>query len=521
MTLYPLGIQSFPDLIRDGYVYVDKTALIYQLTHTFRGCFLSRPRRFGKSLLQSTIEAYFQGEKDLFKGLAIENLETEWPQHPVIHIDLNNGTYTSKEELTESLIEVLEDLEDTYQVSNPKKTLGGRFNDVIKKAYASANKQRVVILIDEYDKPLLEVIQDEEAQNEYRKVLKPFYGTLKKAERYIRFIFITGVTKFAKLSVFSDLNQLKDVSLLPEYATICGITTQEMLSNFYSGIEEFAAKKSYSIEKMVTELERKYDGYHFSKTKEGVFNPFSLLNALNDKEMSDYWFQTGTPNFLVEALQEHHWDLSTLSGYKADADLLTSIESMHSNPIPVIYQSGYLSIKRYEEKSETYILDFPNEEVERGFLRYLLPRYTDIGNSTSKDEIDKFVEEVRRGEPVRFLLHLQALLGGWNYDLILDREAHYQNVLFVIFSLMKFQVKAEPRISNGRIDLVVETDKFVYIMEFKYKGTAQEAIDQIHNKGYAIPYQCDERTIYLMGINFDSSTRNIDPNWIIEEFQKP
>ncbi|MCC8119460.1 MAG: ATP-binding protein [Bacteroidales bacterium] len=516
---YPIGIQNFPNLIRDGYEYVDKTSFIYKLTHTFQACFLSRPRRFGKSLLLSTMEAYFKGDRELFKSLAIEDLEKDWIKYPVIHLDLNNGDFRSAEKLEAFINRQLRNLEKKFGLEPSDGELGDRFEDIITNLY-DREGQRIVVLIDEYDKPLQQVITDKDAQADYREVLRPFYGTLKKTEACLKFIFITGVTKFAKLSVFSDLNQLKDISLLPEYDTICGLTRDELEMHFHEGVENFANAKGWSYDQMIRELVRKYNGYHFSERLVGILNPFSVFNSLSDKKLSDYWFQTGTPSFLVKELQNCHTDLNTLDGYRAEASLLASVASTVHTPVPLLYQSGYLTIKRYEKESETYILGYPNEEVEQAFLRFLLPNYTQMRGSNSKYEIDQLVSDFRNGEVKAVLERIQSFLSGFNYELILDCEAHYQNVLYIIFKLISLQTEVEKRISNGRIDMVVKTHHYVYVMEFKYKGTAKAALKQIKDKGYALPYMTDPRTIFLVGVNFSTKTRNIDSRWQIEELRK-
>lgn len=515
--LFPTSIQYFPRLIEDGFVYVDKTALIYQLTHTKTCCFLSRPRRFGKSLLVSTMEAYFKGRRELFKGLAIEDLEKEWNEYPVIHLDLNNGDFHSKESLEKHLQFQLNRIEEDWDLSPIEVSLGNRFEALINRISENTGK-KVVVLIDEYDKPMLEIITDDKAQEEYRNVLKPFYGTLKKTEQYLRFVFITGVTKFAKLSVFSDLNQLDDISLMPEYGTICGITKEEMLNIFQDPIKEFAEEEEVSYEEMVTLLENKYDGYHFSRKLVDVFNPFSLLNAFDKKDLANYWFGTGTPTFLVKLLKDHHYLLSDLSGAKANGDLLTSIESTRESPLPVIFQSGYLTIKEYDKKSRIFTLDYPNEEVKKGFLNFLLPRYASLRGIHSDAEITKLIDELSSGDCEAFLRRIRSFLSDHNYDVILDCEAHFQNVLYIVFSLLGMQVEVEKRISNGRIDMVVKMNHYIYVMEFKYDGSVQDAMKQIKEKEYALPYQRDKRKVILVAVNFDSKTRNIDSNWIIEEY---
>lgn len=515
---YPIGIQWFPNLIERGYTYVDKTEIIYRLTHTFDACFLSRPRRFGKSLLLSTMEAYFKGERELFKGLAIENLEKDWIKHPVIHIDLNNGTFTSVEMVEKSINEELNRLDRIYGINTKGDTFGARFEAAITRAYELTGRS-VVVLIDEYDKPMLEIIGDEKTQDAYREVLKPFYGTLKKNEKYIRYIFITGVTKFAKLSVFSDLNQLKDISLLPEFDTICGITPEEMLTYFRSGVEEFAKVKGWTIEEMIKKLEEKYDGYHFSEEMRGVLNPFSLINALSDKKLNDYWIQTGTPTSLVKYMQARHTQVDKLEGYQASGSMLMSVETTKANPIPVIYQTGYLTIKAYDETTGMYTLGFPNDEVEQGFLNYLLPNYANLPDANSGLEILKFVSDLESGDVESFLRRIQALFANVNYELILDTEAHYKNVLFIVFKLLGLYVDVEQHTSQGSIDMIVKTKKYIYIIEFKYKGTAKKAMEQILNTGYALPYQCDERTIFLVAANFIPRTRTLSSRWLIQEYR--
>lgn len=511
---YPIGIQKFERLREENYVYVDKTALMYDLVTTKACCFLSRPRRFGKSLLMSTLEAYFQGRKELFKGLAIEELEKDWISYPVIHIDLNNGDFTSVDSLRESLSYQLKCIEQQFGVEKESDFLGFRFEGIIRQINKKFGR-KVVILIDEYDKPMLEVVNDELAQEEYRKVLKPFYGTLKKIEEGIRFIFLTGVTKFAKLNIFSDLNQVNDISLMTEYDTICGITSQEVISIFKEQIEEFARLEGQSYEEMSLTLKRMYDGYHFSRALHGVYNPYSILNALEKKEISNFWFNTGTPTFLVRLLQGCDYPLAKLAGVTATATQLTSSDEITHNPLSVIFQSGYLTIKDYNVNTRRYTLDYPNEEVKRAFLEFLLPKYASLYSSDSNELVSALVQEIRKGDIDDVLKKLQSLFSKINYELILDREAHFKNIIYLVFELIGMQVQVERHTSQGSIDMVVETEQFVYIIEFKYNGTPEEAIKQIRERGYAMPYQCDKRTIYEVGVNFSSITRNIESNWKI------
>src|SRR5574344_2748045 len=363
---YPIGIQNFEKIRNDGYVYVDKTELIYKLADTGSYYFLSRPRRFGKSLLISTMDAYFSGKRELFKGLAIENLEQKWTQYPILHLDLNTRNYNSLEALTAELNKHLEMWEGLYGDEFKKRALEERFFHIIRKAYEKTG-ERVVILVDEYDKPLLETINNDELQNDFRATLKAFYSVLKTQDGYIKFAFLTGVTKFGKVSIFSDLNNLEDISMLRTYQTICGITEKELHDYFDSEVAELGENTGMSKEDCYAKLKEQYDGYHFRQDSIGIYNPFSLLNTLAKMEFSDYWFESGTPTFLVHLLKKTGYDLEKLESEVATSDKLNSIDSMSYDPIPVIYQSGYLTIQGYNERFRKYRLGFPNKEVENGF----------------------------------------------------------------------------------------------------------------------------------------------------------
>ena len=372
--IYSIGIQNFEKIRRENYFYIDKTALIYQLVKTGSYYFLSRPRRFGKSLLISTLEAYFQGEKDLFEGLAMEKLEKDWIKYPIFHLDLNIGKYDDPDSLDNILNEALLGWEALYGTGMGEVTLALRFKGVVKRAYEKTG-QRVVILVDEYDKPMLQAIGNEALQKEYRNTLKPFYGVLKTMDGCIKFAMLTGVTKFGKVSVFSDLNNLNDLSMWNKYIDICGISDKELHEYLETEMHEFADAQGLSYEQFCNKLREYYDGYHFTHNSIGMYNPFSLLNAFDRKEFGSYWFETGTPTYLVELLKKHHYDLERMADEETDAQVLNSIDSESTNPIPVIYQSGYLTIKGYDEEFGIYTLGFPNREVEEGFVRFLLPFY--------------------------------------------------------------------------------------------------------------------------------------------------
>lgn len=505
----PIGIQNFEKLREGNFLYVDKTQLIYRLVST--GCyyFLSRPRRFGKSLLMSTIHSYFRGRKDLFEELAIEKLEKEWLEHPVLHLDLNTEQYDSPERLTSKLDLFLSNMEKEYGREEKETTLGTRFEGIIARAFEKTGR-KVVILVDEYDKPMLQAIGNPELQDAYRATLKGFYGALKSMDGCIRFALLTGETKFGKVSVFSDLNNLKDISMSLEYSDICGITEKELLSNFDGYIDRLASDNDVTKEEAVAKLREQYDGYHFHPKGTGVYNPFSLLNCLDECEFRDYWFETGTPTYLVQLLQEHEYNLEDMSHAVSSAKSLSSIDANSTDPIPVIYQSGYLTIKDYNPEFGSYTLGFPNKEVEKGFLDFLLPFYANLHNTDSAFCIQNFVTDVRTGNTEGFVKRLKSFFADYPYELIKKLENHYQNVVFILFKLMGFYTQAEYRTSEGRIDMVVKTPKFCYVLEFKLNGTAEEALAQISDKNYTLPFEIEDQQIIRIGINFDSATRNID-----------
>ena len=518
-TIYPIGIQNFEKIRKDGYLYIDKTALIYQLVKTGSYYFLSRPRRFGKSLLLSTLEAYFQGKRELFEGLAMERLEKDWEVYPILHLDLNARHYKDTAALTSILNEFLEKWEALYGTEKQDRALEERFSYVIEQAYRQTG-HRVVILIDEYDKPLLQNLHDEDMQDQLRNMLKPFYGVLKTMDGAIRFALLTGVTKFGKVSVFSDLNNLMDISMDDRYVEICGITEKEIHTCLEDEVRELAGAQDMTYEETCLRLKECYDGYHFVENSIGMYNPFSLLNTFARRKFGDYWFETGTPTYLVELLKRTNYDLYDMANTETDADVLNSIDSASNNPIPVIYQSGYLTIKDYEPEFKIYRLGFPNQEVEEGFMKYLLPFYTNIQASKSPFEIGRFVREVRAGDYDAFFHRLQSFFADTSYEAIIgrnperDTELHYRNVLFIVFKLVGLYTQVEYHTSNGRIDLVLQTDRYVYIMEFKLNGTAEEALRQIDEKGYALPFAGDDREVLKIGANFSSETRNIE-RWLV------
>ena len=511
--IYPIGIQNFEKIRKEGYAYVDKTALIYRLVKKGSYYFLSRPRRFGKSLLISTLDAYFLGKKELFNGLAMEKLEKDWIRRPVLHLDLNIGKYDAPDSLDKILEEAISKWEVLYGTGVGESTLALRFKGIVERACQHSG-QRVASLVDEYDKPLLQAIGNENLQREYRNTLKPFYGVLKTMDGCIQFAILTGVTKFGKVSVFSDLNNLIDISMDEPFISLCGMTEQEIHDNFEEDLHELAAAQKMTYEEVGAELKKYYDGYHFVENSEGIYNPFSVLNTFFKMKFGSYWFETGTPTYLVELLKRNHYDLERMATEETNSDVLNSIYG-DEQPIPVIFQSGYLTIKSYDKRFGLYRLGFPNKEVEEGFINFLMPFYTRFNKIEAPFEIQKFVHEIETGQLDAFFNRLKSFLADTPYELISEQERHYQNVLFIIFKLVGFYTEVEYHTSEGRVDLVLKTNDYIYIMEFKLNGSAEEALQQIHDKHYAQPFQSDKRKIFKIGVNFSSKTRNIE-KWIVE-----
>ena len=512
----PIGIQTFEDIRTQGYLYIDKTALVWQIANGGKPFFLSRPRRFGKSLLISTFEAYFEGRKDLFEGLAIEQLEDKWEKHPVLHLDLNARKYETPEDLVAMLNQFLEKWEAIYGTDKQDRAPEERFEYVIRRAHEQTGKG-VVVLVDEYDKPLLQAMHNESLLEAYRTTLKAFYGVLKSADRHLRFIFLTGVTKFSQVSVFSDLNQLNDISLNRAYASICGITKEELLATFQPELQTLAENNEMTFDEVVDTMTAQYDGYHFHPQGAGMFNPFSVLNAFDKQEFGNYWFQTGTPTFLVKSLQKDDYDLRTLmDGVEAFMQGFAEYRAEANNPIPLIYQSGYLTIKDFDKRFGVYTLGFPNDEVRYGFLNFLVPFYTPITDDEKAFYIGNFTRELEGGQLDAFMNRFEAFFADFPYELNDKTERHYQVIVYLIFKLMGQFTQAEVRSAKGRADAVVQTPDYVYVFEFKLNGTAEEALQQINEKGYADPFKTDKRKLMKVGVEFSAETRNVK-RWLVEE----
>ena len=523
---YPIGIQSFEKIRQEGCVYVDKTDLVYSLTHDSSVCFLSRPRRFGKSLLVSTLEAYFSGRKELFKGLKIEALETEWKTYPVFRLDFNGQDFTKVGVLEKALERFVSDYEMIYGSDPRDLTIGDRFSIVLQKAYRQTG-QRCVVLVDEYDKPLLDVMSSSvmipqeggdpvSLENYNRNILKGFYSTFKGADDYLKFVFLTGVTKFSQVSVFSGFNQPDDISMTEKYDALCGITEQEMVETFAEPITEMARKYGCDFAQMVGMLRKKYDGYHFSEGMTGVYNPFSLLNAFSKLKIQDYWFKTGTPTYLVHLLNHTHENLDGLIGKYYSSDDFIDYKADKEMPLPMIYQSGYLTIKDYKRRTDTFLLDFPNDEVKRGFTTAVANNYLKA-REDANSLITYSVDDMYDGNIEAFVTRLKAFLASIPYTMHQkkDKEQFFHYTFYLLLRILStYVVFTEKPQSQGRVDCIVETDKYIYIFEFKLDGTAEDALRQIEEKGYATEYAADARKLFKVGVNFSSETGTIS-DWAV------
>lgn len=511
---YPIGIQNFEDLRNNGYVYVDKTELVYHLANINKTYFLSRPRRFGKSLLVSTLEAYFQGKKELFEGLAMERLEKEWNVYPVLHIDFSMTKYTEFTDLTGQLNLNLLRWEDLYGKNEVENTPAERFNGVIQRAYKQTGKP-VVVLIDEYDAPMLDSNHHLELQDKLRNEMRKFFSPLKAQGQYLRFLFLTGISKFSQMSIFSELNNLQNISMNDDYSAICGITERELHTQLKVDIEKMAQANHETYEEACVHLKKQYDGYHFSEYCEDIYNPFSLFNAFAQKKYFNYWFSTGTPTFLIKLLQKINFNIRDLEHMEAKAEDFDKATEHLSDPIPVLYQSGYLTIKDYDPLFRSYTLGYPNEEVKIGFLETLIPSYLNQPTRESNFYVMSFVKDLMKGDVESCMIRTQAFFASIPNDLENKTEKHYQTIFYLLFRLMGQYVETEVKSAIGRSDVVVELPDAIYVFEFKMDGTAEEALAQINSKGYAIPYQIDHRRVVKIGVNFDSTTRTVG-EWIVE-----
>lgn len=513
----PIGIQDFTKLRESGFVYVDKTKIIYNLVKNECPYFLSRPRRFGKSLLISTLEAYFLGKKELFKGLAIENLEKDWIEYPVMKFSLAAGEFTKPDGLRERLSNILEEFEKKYGLPDVAESLPVRFEMALKNAMSKTGR-KVAVLVDEYDNPLLKNIGGNSEQSEENRALyKGFFSVLKDCDGYLRFVFFTGVTKFSKVSIFSDLNQLQDISMHSQYAEICGITQSELESTFAPEIDAMASEYELTRDECLAKLKRFYDGYHFAKKSADIYNPFSLINAFSKIEFGKFWFSTGTPTFLVKRLNEQGFNPKQFSDgtLYASEDEITDYRPDNPDVVPLLYQSGYLTIKGYDAEFDSFILSYPNEEVKYGFTQSLTPVYLNIDKPL---DVRNFGRDIKTANTDSLRDRFIALFANLPYpakpsDAVLERD--FQNVVYLTFLLLGQFVKVEPHSAKGRSDCIVETDEYVYIFEFKRDDTAENALAQIDEQGYAKPYEADSRTLIKIGAVFSSEERTLT-EWLVK-----
>ena len=514
--LYPIGIQTFSEIRRKNYLYIDKTEYVYRMTHSdSKYLFLSRPRRFGKSLLTSTLHSYFAGEQELFEGLAIDKLEKEWTEYPVLHFDMSMAKHVDKEQLEQMLSVQLYRYEETYGRVDKEVTLNDRFSGLIHRAYEQTNCQAVV-LIDEYDAPFLDVVHEEKNLPVLRDVMRNFYSPLKACDPYLRYVFLTGITKFSQLSIFSELNNIKNISMDEPYAAICGISEEEMSVQMDADLDLLAVRMGLTRHELLAQLKDNYDGYHFTWPSPDIYNPFSLLNAFADGKMNSYWFGSGTPTYLIEMLDKYHVKPQQIGERKALAESFDAPTERVTNITPLLYQSGYVTIKNYSPLTHLYTLDIPNKEVRMGLMKSLLPGYLHQYTMDGLTTVALLFEAIAGERMDDALRLLQTFLSTIPQCDNTDYEGHYQSLLYTIFSLLGMYVDVEVRTPRGRVDMVMRTSTTLYIVELKLDKTADTAIRQIDLKNYPERFALCGLPIVKVGINFDSERRTLG-DWKIEE----
>ena len=513
---YPIGIQTFFKIREENYLYIDKTEYIYQMTHSASGyVFLSRPRRFGKSLLASTLHSYFSGRKELFRGLAMERLETEWTEYPVLHFDMSMAKHVDKERLERLLDFMLSDYERAFGLDATDGDANLRLTRLIKRAYEQTGRQ-VVVLIDEYDAPLLDVVHEKENLDVLRNVMRNFYSPLKACDPYLKFVFLTGITKFSQLSIFSELNNIKNISMDEPYAAICGITEEEMLTQMQEDMDRLAAKLDVTPEEILEKLKENYDGYHFTFPSPDIYNPFSLLNAFADGKFGSYWFGSGTPTYLIKMLEKFGVEPSEIGNNHAEVSAFDAPTETMTDIIPLLYQSGYITIKDYDESIDLYTLDIPNKEVRLGLMKSLLPNYVASKTRETTTMVAYLSRDIRNDDMDSAFRRLQTFLSTIPYCDNTGYEGHYQQMFYIIFSLLGSFVDVEVRTPRGRVDVVLRTKTTLYVMELKLDRTAGEAMEQINLKNYPERFALCGLPVVKVAINFDSERCTIG-DWIIEK----
>lgn len=512
---FPIGIQTFDKIIEDNYLYIDKTGYIDEIANKYQYVFLSRPRRFGKSLLSSTFHCYFEGRKELFEGLKAGDVKKEWTKHPVFHFDMSTAKHLDEEQLVRTLGYKLEGYEAIYgKLPNVDDVdVNARLEFLIKAAFEQTGQQAVII-IDEYDAPLLDVMNDKGKLSVLRQIMRNFYSPIKSLDPYLRFVFLTGINKFAQLSIFSELNNLKNISMMPQYSAICGISQTELENDMEPEVQALADEQGITFAEAIGHLKANYDGYHFCGKSEDIYNPYSLLNALSDKNFGSYWFDTGTPTYLIERLRKNPIDETTLDKIplvpQSDFDVSPELSE---NSLPMLYQTGYLTIKSYDERMQLYTLGYPNKEVKIGFTRGLLGEYPSK-TGTASGFVAHFYAAMDSQDIDLAMEKLQAYLAGIPNDLENKTEKHYQTIIYLIFSLLGFYIRTEVKSAIGRADAVCYTDNCIYVFEFKVDGSAEEALKQIDDKGYMLPYKFEEgKNLVKVGVNISSQTRTVE-KWI-------
>ena len=513
---YPIGIQTFKTIREGDYMYVDKTDMVYSISKRYTYIFLSRPRRFGKSLLTSTFEAYFKGEKELFKGLAIEGLEKDWIRHPVFRFDFSMANYVDISRLTDRIKGDLESIEMQYGISAQKGNAAERFRKLIESAYRKFG-QKVVILIDEYDKPLLDTLDHTDLHLSLKDELRAFYSVIKGSDQYIRFVMITGITKFGKLSIFSGMNNLKDISLIPKNNSLCGISETEFHRDFTQSIAAFAEEHDLSEEETWDKFKTKYDGYHFASRGEGIYNPYSVINAFDENELKDFWYDTGSSTFLIDLVERNNYRLDELEGQTRTESQLSDIVGAGNDIIPLLFQSGYLTIKGYDKETLEYTLGFPNKEVTTAFWGSLSYHFFRGIDGNPAFNLRKCIRELNEGQPEEFMQSMQSLFADTSSETEKNKEIHFQNMMAIAAKMMGFTVRTEVHSAKGRCDMQILTAAYVYIFEFKINSSPEEAFQQILDNGYALPFKADPRTVYLIGANFSTETRTLT-GWEIRIF---
>ena len=513
---YPVGIQTFENIIEGNYLYVDKTKYIVDFrTKGMKYIFLSRPRRFGKSLFASTLQAYFEGRKELFEGLAIADYEKEWVKHPVLHFDMSGAKHFDAEALKHYLDLQLIPYEELYGKNENEIYPNERLDGIVKRANKQTG-QKVVVIIDEYDAPLLDVVHEKENLQKLRLIMQNFYSPLKKLDPYLEFTFITGITKFSQLSIFSELNNLDNISMFDQYSAICGISKTELTTVMKPDVEGLGKALGMTYEECQEELRKYYDGYHFSEHSEDVFNPFSLIRAMNGQKIESYWFGSGTPSYLIKSLQKYHVNVMDIEKKGCNVDDFDVSPEQMTSALPLLYQSGYLTIKKYKPLTKSYQLGYPNREVKIGMLKSLAPNYLSPVSIDNNGLVADFVEMLYDGDLEGAMVRLKAYLASISNRLSNKNERDFQTVFYLIFNLMGAFIKAEEDSAIGRADAVIHMPDAVYVFELKYDGSAEEAVKQIDDKGYLIPYSSDGKRLYKIGVNYDSQQRTIG-EWIVKE----